>query len=167
MDGVDAYQAVQAALNLGQLNQPPIISAPANRTEFHRVIESFVLEASIVDDRTPSENLTVKMFINNSVGSVIEVQMEYVNAAGSWIGTYTPDASAPLGVYSAYVWASDNEEGEEAISETFHFTVLNNPPTITSINIMILENSILRVTVEAFDYEGLANAYASIMEENG
>jgi len=154
---IDAYKAVLAALKLGQVNQPPIISATANRTEIHRVIESFVLEASIADDRTPSENLTVKMFINNSVGSVIEVQMEYVNATGSWIGTYTPDASAPLGVYSAYVWASDNE-GEEATSETFRFTVLNNPPTITSINVMILENSILRVTVEAFDYEGLANA---------
>ena len=153
---IDAYKAVQAALKLGQVNQPPIISATANRTEVHRVIESFVLEASIVDDRTPSENLTVKMFINDSVGSVIEVQMEYVNATGSWIGTYTPDASAPLGVYSAYVWASDNE-GEEATSETFRFTVLNNPPTITSINVMTLD-SILRVTVEAFDYEGLANA---------
>jgi len=154
---IDAYKAVQAALNISQVNQSPIISATANRTEVHRVIESFVLEASIVDDRTPSENLTVKMFINNSVGSIIEGQIEYVNATGSWIGTYTPDASAPLGVYSAYVWALDNE-GEEAISETFHFTVLNNPPTITSINVMILENSILRVTVEAFDYEGLANA---------
>jgi len=154
---IDAYKAVQAALNISQVNQPPIISATANRTEVHRVIESFVLEASIVDDRTPSENLTVKMFINNSVGSIIEVQMEYVNATDSWIGTYTPDASAPLGVYSAYVWASDNE-GEEATSETFRFTVLNNPPTITSVNVMILENSILRVSVEAFDYEGLANA---------
>lgn len=34
----------------------------------------------------------------------------------------------------------------------------NNPPTITSVNIMILENRILKVNVEAFDYEGLANA---------
>jgi len=78
-----------AVLNISQVNQPPIISATANRTEVHRAIESFVLEASIVDERTPSENLTVKMFINNSVGSVIEVQIEYVNATGSWIGIYT------------------------------------------------------------------------------
>jgi len=90
--------------------------------------------------------------------------MEYVNATGSWIGAYTPDASAPLGVYSAYVWASDNE-GEEAASETFYFTVLNNPPTITSVNVMILGNSILRVIVEAFDYEGLANASLCLYNE--
>jgi len=163
---IDAYKAVLAALKVGQVNSPPTITITVNKTEVYRVTESFVLEASIIDDRTPSENLTVIMFINDSTGNIVEAQMEYENETNLWIGIYTPEASAPLGVYSAYVWASD-EEGGESSSEVTYFTVLNNPPSIVSVdvNFEYAGSKILAVTVEAFDYEELAYAWLYLQND--
>lgn len=157
---IDAYNAVLEALNFGQTNQPPrIVSAISNVSEVHRVIESFALEATIIDDRTPSENLTVKMLVNNPAGEVIEIEMVYDNLADLWIGTFTPNATAHLGNYSARIWAFDGEGGESE-SEPFYFTVLNNPPSIISFKIKpkVVKGESLLAIVKAFDYEGLANA---------
>ena len=155
---IDAYEAVLAAVS--ELNEPPnIISATANTTEVYRVIESFALEVAVVDDRTPTENLTALMFVEDSFGTISKVQMMYENETGRWIGVFTPNASAPLGDYSAYARFYDNEGGENE-SERFHFTVLNNPPSIISFKIEaeVMRGEILTASVKAFDYEGLANA---------
>jgi len=155
---IDAYEAVLAAV--GELNEPPnIISATANTTEVYRVIESFALEVAVVDDRTPTENLTALMFVEDSFGTTSKVQMVYENETGHWIGVFTPYASAPLGDYLAYARFYDNEGGENE-SERFHFTVLNNPPSIISFKIEaeVMQGEILTASVKAFDYEGLANA---------
>jgi len=117
------------------------------------------LEVAVVDNRTPTENLTALMFVEDSLGATSKVQMIYENETGRWIGVFTPDASAPLGDSSAYARFYD-EEGGENESERFHFTVLNNPPSIISFKIEaeVMQGEILTASVKAFDYEGLANA---------
>ena len=157
---IDAYKAVSAALSLIQVNQPPkIVSVISNTIKVHRVVESFTLEATVIDDRTPSENLTATMFVNDSLGNIIKIQMKYENVTNLWVGIYTPNASAPLGIYSAYILVFDGE-GEGNMSETYYFTVLNNPPLIVSVDVdfEFARERILVVAIEAFDHEGLANA---------